>query len=255
MRLCTFLIAAAVLAGCGLNKPSHQELEVALRQQEAQFSTVIDKIEKYRSENGRYPDDLQTVGDTTISSVELPSKFKALRKSPLRYEVARDHSFFRVTYGISDPEDYELHASSSYLSLEKRWKVGRYFEPFPHVEAQYFGAQYQQDHSPESLSLTISSLLEATKSNSAYPCRNLWVDWIEKALGSGELQSLGFPALPVVGETKFYATKDPQAAYAVVIDRKIFSPVQKPLPFVIGIYQLSKRSTAWVLVQQCDSSS
>lgn len=252
MRFRGILMVVVVLAGCGVNRPSQHELEMALSQQEPRFSAVIAKIEKYRSENGRYPSDLHAFGDAATPSVELPSQFKTLRTAPAQYEVARDHSFFRVTYGISDSEDYELHASSSYLSFEKQWKVGRHVERFPHVEAQYFGGRYQQGHSSESLSLTISSLIEAAKSNSAYPCRNLWADWVEKALGVGKPQSLMVPALPAAGETNIYVAEDTKLAYAITIDRKIFGPMKKPLPFVVGIYKLNRGN--WVLVQQCDSS-
>lgn len=255
MRLCRFFVVVAVLAGCGVNKPSQNELEMALLQQEPRFSAVIDKIEKYRTENGHYPIDLQAVSAVTFPSVDLPAHFKTLRTVPAQYEVARDRSFFRVTYGISDPEDYELHASSSYLSFENRWKIDRHVERFPHVEAQHFGARYQQGHSFESLSLTITSILEAAEANSAYPCRNLWADWIEKALGAGAPKHLGSPALPVIGETKFYATSDNRAAYAVVIDRKIFRPMKTPLPIVVGIYEWRKENTAWAVVRRCDSSS
>jgi hypothetical protein len=255
MRLCRFFVVVAVLAGCGVSKPSQNELEMVLLQQELRFSAVIDKIEKYRTENGHYPSDLQAVSDVAFTSVDLPAQFKTLRTAPAHYEVARDRSFFRVTYGISDAEDYELHASSSYLSFENRWNIGHHVERFPHVEAKYFGARYQQGHSSESLSLTITSLLEAATANSAYPCRNLWADWIEKALGAGAPQHLGSPSLPVVGETKFYTTRDNKAAYAVVIDRKIFSPMKTPLPFVVGIFEWRLENTAWAVVQRCDSSS
>lgn len=255
MRLSRFLVVVTVLAACGVNKPSPHELEMVLLQQEPQFSAVIDKIEKYRAENGHYPSDLQAVSGLALPTVELPSQFKTLCTTPAHYEVTRDRSFFRVTYVVSDAEDYELHVSSSYLSFENRWKVGHHVERFPHVEAQYFGTLYQQDQSSKSLSLTISSLLEAAKANSAYPCRNLWADWIEKALGAGEPQYLGSPALPVVGETKFYATRDNKDAYAVVIDRRIFSPMKTPLPFVVGIYEWRKGNAAWAVVQRCDSSS
>lgn len=255
MRVCIFFIVFAVLAGCGVSKPSQHELEMVLLQQEPRFSAVIDKIEKYRAENGHYPSDLQAVSDVASPLVDLPSQFKTLRTAPAHYDVARDRSFFRLTYGISDTEDYELHASSSYLSFENGWKVGRHVERFPHVEAQYFGARYKQGHSSESLTLAISSLLEAAKANSALPCRNLWAEWIEKALGTGEPQYLGSPALPVVGETKFYATRDNKVVYAILVDRKIFSPMKTPLPFVVGIYEWRKGNTAWAAVQRCDSSS
>lgn len=246
------LLVVTALAGCGVDKPSQHELEMALHQQEPRLSVLVDKIEKYRTDNGRYPSDLQAFGNATDATADLSSQFKTLRTAPAQYEVARDHSFFRLTYGLSDPEDYELHASSSYLSFEKRWHVDRYVERFPHVEAQYFGALYQQGHSPESLRLTIASLIEASTSNSAFPCRNLWAEWIDKALGAGEPQSILVPSLPGSGQTDVYATKNSELAYAIAIDRKIFGSMKKPLPFVVGIYEKNKGN--WELVKQCDAS-
>jgi hypothetical protein len=255
MHIRWLVIAVGVLAGCGVGKPSQSELEKILLQQAPSFSLLIEKIEKYRIENGRYPDDMPAAGIESPILVGLPENLKMFHSNPAHYEVARDRSFFRVTYGVNDPEDYDLYASSSYLSFEKEWKVGHYGERFPHVEAKYFGAQYQQSHSYNSLELAIFSLLEAAKSNSAYPCRNFWGDWVDKSLGIGALQSSSLPRVPVEGEVRIYAASDKKKSYAMAIDRKLFLNTKKPLPFVTGVYRLNKGGKKWMLVQQCDSSS
>lgn len=249
------VIAVGALAGCGGGKPSQFELEKILLQQAPSFSLLIEKIEKYRTENGRYPDDMPAAGIESPILLALPENLKMFHTNPAHYEVARDRSFFRITYGVNDPEDYELHASSSYLSFEKEWKVGHYVERFPHTEAKYFGAQYQQSHSYNSLELAVSSLLEAATSNSAYPCRNFWEGWVDESLGIGALQSSSLPKVPVEGQFRLYATSDKKKSYAMAIDRKLFHNANKPLPFVTGVYKLDKDGNKWVLMQQCDSSS
>lgn len=255
MRSQGLLIAVIALAGCGASKPSQSDLESILRQQKQQFSVLIEKIEKNHSEKTQYPNDLNAIDAASIPSIALTEKHKTLRTTPAHYEVSRDHSFYRVTYGVSDSEDYEIHASSSYLSFEKDWKVGRYVERFPHVEANYFGSQYQQSHSYKFLELAVSSLLEAAKSNSDYPCRNLWGEWVDKALGVGMLKQLQFPDLPAAKEVRLYTTSDKKKTYAVAMDRKVFRNTKEPLTFVVAVYKLSSGSNNWVLVQQCDSSS
>lgn len=254
MRLITLLFVTLLLVGCEGNKPSKQDLEDLLLQQKSRFAAVSSLIEEYHREHGDYPSSLQTVGDGTTSSAILPTRgFESINAYSAVYEVARDRSFFRLTYAVGHKEDYELHASYSYLSFEDTWKLDQHIYRFPHIEAKYFGAQYQQDRSEKSLELTIASLLDAAKGNSAYPCRNLWAEWIEQALGEGEPQHRKAPPLPVDRAT-LYSTKDNRVMYAIAVDQKVFGNMDKALLFVVGVFEWRRGSKDWALVQHCDAS-
>lgn len=253
MRLVTLLFVTLLLVGCEGNKPSKQDLEDLLIQQESRFAAVSTLIERYRREHGDYPSSLQTVGDGARSAAILPTRgFESINADSAVYEVARDRSFFRLTYAVGDKEDYELHASYSYLSFEDTWKLDQHIYTFPHIEAKHFGAQYQQGRSAKSLELAIASILDAAKGNRAYPCLNLWPEWIEEALGKGEPQYRKAPLLPV-DQATLYASKDNRVIYAIAIDQKKFSNRDKPLRFVVGVYEWRRGSRSWALVQHCDS--
>ena len=253
MRAFYFLLILT-LVGCG---PSRNDLEAELLSQQPTFARVVDLIEQYRSTKNVYPATLDDVENLTIPEVTLPSRFKSLRTAPVSYEVSRDHSFFRLTYGIYDPDDYELHATSSYLSFDKRWNPWnpRHVERLAHVEATYFGAQYLQNHSRKYLNLAVLSLLDAARANSAYPCRNFWKDWVVEAIGSGQPLSRPLPKLSVVDEAVVYVAENGQAAYAFAFQSRLHHPTDKPLMIVIAVYQIEKGDAEWTLVQQCDSSA
>lgn len=242
------------LVGCN-PAPSKGDLEAKVLAQQHTFAVVANSIEQYHSAKGSYPSRLDEVENLAIPTVSLPERFNSLRAAPINYEVSRDRSFFRLTYGIYDSDDYSVHASLSYLSLNKKWDLARYLEGLTHVEAAYYGGQYQKTLSRDYLTLAVLSLLESAKSNSAYPCRNFWKNWVVKAIGSGQLMSHPLPKRSGINESVVYVTKNGQPTYAFAFQSKLYPPMTKPLMIVQAIYQKQTVGNEWTLVQQCDSSS
>ena len=254
MRLFSCFLAIITLVGCK-PAPSQADLEAHVLAQQHTFTAVANLIEQYHSAKGSYPSSLEEIEGLAVPTFALPDCFNSLRAEPVSYEVSRDRSFFRLTYGIYDSDDYNLHASSSYLSLNKKWDATRHLRRFSHVEAAHYGSRYQTTLSRDHLTLAVLSLLDSAKSNSAYPCRNFWRDWVVKAIGSGELMKRPLPTLPEINETVVYVTKDGQPAYAFEFKSKLYPPMTKPLMIVEAVYQTGTVSDEWTLVQQCDSSS
>ena len=230
-------------------------MEAKVLAQQNIFALVASSIEQYHLANGSYPSRLDEVENLSIPMVSLPEGFNSLRTSPISYQVSRDRSFFRLTYGIRDSEDYNLHASLSYLSLTKKWDLTHYLERFTHVEATHYGSQYQKSRSREYLTLAVLSLLESAKSNSAYPCRNFWKEWVVKAIGPGEPMKNPLPKRQGIDEAAVYVTENGQPAYAFEFQSKLFSSMTKPLVIVEAVYQMEAMGNEWNLLQQCDSSS
>lgn len=254
MRILVCFLAIITLVGCK-PVPSQGDLEAKVLAQQHTFAVVANLIEQYHSAKGSYPSRLDEVENLAIPVVSLPERFNSLRTAPISYEVSRDRSFFRLTYGIHDSDDYNLHASLSYLSLNKKWDITRHLERLTHVEAAHYGNQYQKTLSRDYLTLAVLSLLESAKSNSTYPCRNFWKDWVVKAIGSGELTNHPLPKRPGINETVVYVTKNGQPAYAFAFQSKLYPPMTKPLMIVEAVYQTEAVGNEWTLVQQCDSSS
>lgn len=151
-----------------------------------------------------------------------------------------------------DPKDYPVQASSSYLSLVKKWEDGSVDQRMVHVEANYYGRLYRESGSAKYLDLAVSSLLDAAKFSDAYPCRNFWNDWVIKAIGPG--QSLGSPLQkPFSGRAAVvYAAQDSREAYAFSVQGKLYPPITYPLDIVVSVFQSDKDSPEWHLVRLCD---
>jgi hypothetical protein len=230
-------------------------LEATVLAQQQIFALVANSIEQYHSAKGSYPSRLDEIEDLSIPMVSLPERFNSFRAAPINYEASRDRSFFRLTYGIQDSKDYNLHASLSYLSLTKKWDLTHYVEPLTHVEATHYGSQYQKTRSRDYLTLAVLSLLESAKSNSAYPCRNFWKDWVVKAIGPGEPMKSFLQNRLGIDETAVYVTTNGQPAYAFAFQSKLYPPMTKPLMIVEAVYQTNAQGNEWNLLQQCDSSS
>lgn len=254
MRLLVCFLTIITLVGCK-PAPSQGDLEAKVLAQQHIFAVVANSIEHYHAANGSYPTRLAEVENLAIPMVSLPERFNSLRAAPISYEVSRDRSFFRLTYGIHDSEDYNLHASLSYLSLTKKWDLTHYLEQLTHVEAAHYGSKYQKIRSRDYLTLAVLSLLESAKSNSAYPCRNFWKDWVVKAIGPGEPMKNPLPKRRGIEETAVYVTKNGQPAYAFAFQSKLYPPMTKPLMIVEAVYQTEAMGNEWNLLQQCDSSS
>lgn len=254
LRLFVFILAFIQLAGCN-PAPSRGALEERVLAQQHSFAAVANLIEQHASAKGSYPSKLEEVENLAIPTVVLPEGFKSLRAAPTIYEVSRDRSFFRLTYGIYDTDDYALHASLSYLSLNKKWGPTQHLERFTHVEAARYGNQYKATRSRDSLTLAVMSLLDSAKSNSAHPCRNFWKDWVINSIGAGELKKHPLPKRPGIYETIVYETNEGQPAYAFQFKSKLFPPMTKPLMIVEAVYQMDPVGGDWAVVQQCDSSS
>jgi len=239
------------LAGCG---PSQDALKAELREQQTTFEQILISIERYKVAKGAYPENLRDVDGLAVPSIVLSLKSATLYPLPLTYEASRNRDFFRITYGIADQNDYELHAMSSYLSTVKKWEISRYTERLPHVEARYYGSQYTASQSQKQLDLAVLSLLDAAKTNSAYPCRNFWQDWIDKNIGTGEPPN---PVLPNVGEeneSRMYIAEKGEPVYGFVFTKKTYRPMTKPLSIAIAVYRFQGKKNGWALVQACDSS-
>lgn len=254
MRLLLFVLALIALFGCDPS-PSQGDLEKSVVSQQASFAAVTNLIEQYGSVEGSYPSTLEEVEGLTVPTVAVPDRFTSLRAAPISYEVSRDRSFFRLTYGIYDSDDYSLRASSSYLSLNKRWDTIQHLDRLTHVEAAHYGRQYQATLSRDHLTLSALSLLDSAKSNSAYPCRNFWKDWVVRAIGSGDTGQHPLPRRPEIDESVVYFTKDGRPAIAFEFKSKVFPPMTKPLMIVESVYQMDVVSGEWTLLKQCDSSS
>lgn len=253
MRILVCFLALITLVGCK-PAPSQGDLEAKVLTQQDTFALVANSIEQYHSAKGSYPSRLDEVENLIIPTVSLPEHFDSLRTAPISYEVSRDRSFFRITYGIHDLDDYNLHASLSYLSLNKKWEITRHLERLTHVEAAHYGNQYQKTFSRDYLVLAVQSLLDSAKSNSAYPCRNFWKDWVVEAIGSGELMKHPLPKPLAINETVMYVTKNRQPIYAFAFQSKLYPPMTKPLMIVEAVYQMDAVGNEWTLMQQCDSS-
>lgn len=239
------------LAGCG---PTQEELIVELRMQQAAFEQILVAIERYKDAKGAYPETLREVNGLVVPSITISLKSATLYSLPLKYEVSRNRDFFRVIYGISDKDDYELGATSSYLSTAKKWDTSSYIGPMHHVEARHYGTQYTASRSRKQLELAVLSLLDAAKANSAYPCRNFWQDWINKNIGTGESAN---PALPNVGqgnESRMYVAENGEPVYGFVFAKRLYRPMTKSLSIVIAVYRFQGKNIGWKLVQACDSS-
>jgi hypothetical protein len=253
LRILVSFLAIITLVGCK-PAPSQGDLETKVLAQQHTFAVVANSIEQYHSAKGSYPLRLDEVENLAIPTVSLPERFSSLRTAPISYEVSRDRSFFRLTYGIHDSDDYNLHASLSYLSLNKKWALSRYLEGLTHVEAAYYGSEYQKTLSSKYLTLAVLSLLESAKSNSTYPCRNFWKDWVVKAIGSGQPMNHPLPKRPGTIESVVYVTKNGPPIYAFAFQSKLYPTMTKPLILVEAVYQKQAVGNEWTLVQQCDAS-
>jgi hypothetical protein len=231
------------------------DLESKVQAQQHTFAVVVDLIEKFRLAKGGYPSRLDEVEDLVVPPVLLPERFNSLRTIPMSYEVSRERSFFRLAYGIYDSEDSNLHSSMSYLSLEKKWDITRNLKGFTHVQAAHYGNQYKTTLSWDYLTLAVQSLLDSAKSNSIYPCRNLWKNWVTDAIGSGVPMNHLLPKRVGNYDTVLYAAKNGQPAYAFEFQSRLYPPMTKPLMIVEAVYKTETLGKEWTLVQQCDASS
>lgn len=239
------------LVGCG---PTQNELAAELRAQQTPFEQVVIAVERYKAAKGIYPETLGDVKGLAVPSIALPLKSATLYPLPLKYEVSRDRDFFRISYGIADKDDYELNATSSYLSTTKKWDASGYIKSLPHVEAWHYGTQYAASKSQKQLELAVLSLLDAAKANSAFPCRNFWQDWIDKNIGTGELAN---PAIPNVGEeneSRMYVTENGEPVYGFVFVNKTYGGMTKPLSIVTTVYRYQGKESGWTIIQTCDAS-
>ena len=239
------------LVGCG---PTHKEVIAELNEQQALFEQVVISIERYKAAKGIYPGTLGEVNGLAVPSIVLPLKSATLYPLPLKYEVSRNRDFFRINYGIADKDDYELHATSSYLSTTKKWDTSGYIEHLRHVEARHYGTQYAASKSRKQLELAVLSLLDAAKASSAYPCRNFWQDWVDKNIGTGESANPVLPNVGAVHESRMYVAENGEPVYGFVFTKKLYDPMTRPLSIAIAIYSYQGKNLGWELVQACDSS-
>ena len=248
------MVAIITFNGCR-PVPSRNDLEALVLAQQPTFALVAESIEKYHLSNGIYPLSIEEIKGHGVPSIALPERFKSLSAPPLRYEAARDRSFFRLTYGIHDADDYELHAGMSYLSLTKEWKLNDNRGLLSHVEATHYGEQYKKTLSNEYLTLAVQSLLDSAKANSAYPCRNFWKDWVVNAIGTGQPMERRLPLLAGINGATMYNTDNGRAAYAFAFQSELYPPMTTPLMIATAVYQTTNGGKDWALVQHCDSSN
>lgn len=251
MRKALSFLLLIALIGC---KPARVELDEHVVAQQPNFTHVVSAIEQYRQRVGKYPAALGDIQDLSIPPVVVPPGFEGFQAEPLRYEVSRDRSFFRLTYGIYNPADYEHYSFSTYLSLSKSWDREGHLHQLHHLEARHYGARYQQGRSIKDLDLAVQTLLDAAKSNSAYPCRNFWKEWVVAALGDGKALQQPLPNMPAVEEAVMYGAANDQSAYAFAFHAKEYRLNKKLIPVVVAIYRMAEQDREWALVQQCDSS-
>jgi hypothetical protein len=239
-----------VLLGCG---PSQEEVEREVSSQQSTFLPVIDTLNKYHSAHGTFPKYLSHLQSVDIPKVIAPPKLESLRPKQLTYEVSRDGSFFRVSFGLYDNNDYQRFAISAYSSIDSKWITTRNIEQMPHVEATYYGAAYLMESSKMQLDLSVQSLLDATRRNSNHGCRNLWRDWIVKALGSGSQDKVVLPGN--TDEVLTYWDLKKRSGYAFAISEELYEPMTNRLKIVRAIYQITPNRDEWKLLQKCDSSN
>ena len=248
------ILLSGLLAACGDPHISQDDLEAALVKQQPKLDVLAVAIEKHKETTGDYPTTLSEIQIKSMPSVSLPAAYKSLRTALPQYELAREKSFFRLTYAVSDANDYNIYAASSYISYDKQWQVNWDPERFIWLEIRHYGQDYQGRHSARDLDLTVQSLMEATKNNSAYPCRNFWQEWVVSSLGQGGSGRESFPTVNDSGEVSIYPALDGEGAYAFVTTEKPYRPMTKPLRIVTAVYRLEDKSTGWELLQTCDSS-
>ena len=131
-RLITVVLTTTMLFGC---ESKMNDINRELSANQAQFSPLLASIENYRATNGTYPSALSDLGNLNIPKIVPPENFRSFRPTQLKYEVSRDHTFFRVSYGLNDAEDYERLGFSIYSSIEPKWAITTYITPLPHLEA------------------------------------------------------------------------------------------------------------------------
>jgi hypothetical protein len=241
-----------VLLGC---RPSQEEVEVGreVSSRQSIFFPVVDALNRYYSANGGYPKDIADLKGVDIPKVLTSSKLQSFRSKQLTYEVSRDRSFFRVSFGVYNKYDYERFAISVYSSIDSKWITTRSVEVMPHVEAMYYGAAYLMDSSKLQLDLSVRSLLDANRLSSSHGCRNLWRDWIVKAIGIGSKDKVVLPGN--ANEVLTYWDLKKRSGYAFEISEELYKPMTNPIKIVRGVYQITPNSNEWKLLQKCDSSN
>jgi hypothetical protein len=241
-----------MLTACGEPHISQDALEATLVEQQSELDAVAEAIEMHKKATGKYPASLGELEIKNIPNVTLPAEYKSLRTASPHYELARDKSFFRLMYTVSDADDYNIYAASSYTSYDKQWQTGWNPERFVWLEIHHYGQLYQSHHTVQYLNLTVQSLMNAA-ANSTHPCRNFWEEWIAPTLGEGDVRK-SYPTVPARGKISIYPAQDTETAYAFVTSEKTFHPMTKPLRIVTAVYQLESKSIGWQLQQTCDSS-
>lgn len=249
-KLIAVALTITMLFGC---ESKMNEINRELSANQAQFSPLLASIENYRATNGAYPSALSDLGNLNIPKIVPSKNFKSFRPTQLTYEVGRDHTFFRVSYGLNDVDDYERLGFSIYSSIEPQWVTTTYITPLPHLEAEHYGSAYIASRSREKLDLAVQSLLSAARLNSDYPCRNFWHEWIIKSLGQGDSS----PVVPLMGEREFimYTDQEQRPVYGFAVNEVLYPSGTIPLKIVTGVYQMTLKSPEWKLMQTCDSAN
>ena len=246
------LVFAGLLGGCDQHRRSDSQLESELQSVRPRLAPLVDALIFFKSQHGKYPaklDDLEV--EVPDIAKDLPAG--SLSMGPIEYEVARDGSFSRISYWVADKGDYEFTATSVFDSRTGTWTKTSHINAFVHEEAWHFGGSYQAIGSSTDLNLAVASLVDSAR-NKWHPCRNLWRDWVEKALG------FGLPAAPaalhVAGNDTAveYRATDAGVAYAFVFKDEVHAPMKNALAAVSALYRWDDTGH-WSLMQVCDSSA
>jgi hypothetical protein len=250
LRSLAFLALMAGLGGCE-QRPAAQ-LDTEVQKARSQVAPVIQALVAYEDKHGKFPATLLELG---IEPPNIAKKAPAgsLSTGPLQYQAARDGSFARLFYWVADEGDYEDSSTALYDTRARTWTEVRHESPLPYEEAQHFGRAYRSNSAPAPLHLAVASLVDAAKIG-PHPCRNLWQDWVLKALGPGQpLRATAADLLTGSGAPVEYRSADGRGAYALVFEEAVHAPMKKPLAAVAAIYWL-ENDQRWRLVQRCDSS-
>lgn len=246
------LVFAGVLGSCDQHRRSDSQLESELQSVRPRLAPLVAALIVFKSQHGKYPAKLNDL-EVEVPDITNDLPAGSLSMGPVEYEVARDGSFSRISYWVADKGDYEFSAISVFDSRIGTWTKTNYVNPFVHEEAWQFGGSYQASGSSTDLNLTVASLVDSAR-NKWHPCRNLWRDWVEKALGSG------LPAAPaalhVAGNDTAveYRATDAGVAYAFVFKDEVHAPMKNALAAVSGLYRWDDTGR-WSLMQVCDSSA
>lgn len=251
------IVVVFLLSGCGDSGISRQELMRELEKQSPRFQFIVDSLDKHYEIHEKYPLSLSELNIDDVPPVLVLQEHSHVEPSGLKYSVARDRSFFRLSYGLTDTHRFSHgYTFASYSSPDRKWDYSTYLNSLPHVESRYYGALFAETRTTASLEMAVSSLLDAARGNAtALPCRNFWRSWVDTALGQGQGTSYDFQHSPGL-EARLYSSMDEGRSYMFLFRDKLFPPMTKPLSIVVAVYRThSIESGEWVLHQQCGPSS